>query len=430
MEVPFNTSLGIERSYYTATANPFAEAPPLIDEIEADVCVIGGGCTGLAGALFAAERGFRTVLLEGGRIGWGASGRNGGQMIPGLRAAALDLVKIYGAERARLLFDLALTARDLVVGLIEKHGIACDLRTTGHLEAAVKPREMAHLAAEAECQAKIMNYRHLSLVSAADIAGEVASPRYHGGLIDHQGGHMHPLNYTLGLAEAARGAGVELFEQSPVIKLDEHEDRVVVRTSTGVVRARYALLACDAFIGPLDADLAGRIMPVANYVVATEPLADPAALIPKNRAVSDTKFVVDYYRMTADGRLLFGGGERYTPNPPRDIAGFVRPYLERAFPQLAGIRIDHGWGGLVSVTLSRMPDIGRRGNVFYAHGYSGKGVIMTTLAGQVIAEAMAGTAERFDVLASIAPPAFPGGTALRYPLYVLGMLWYAMRDRL
>ena len=428
--MPFNTTLGIERSYYVATARERVASPPLLDEIETDFCVVGGGCTGLSGALHAAERGFRTVLLEGGRIGWGASGRNGGQMIPGLRKSAVELVGLYGKERARTIFQTADAARDLVVDLIRRHGIACDLKQTGHLEAAIKPKEMRHLAEEAECQAQTMGYRHMRLLSAGEVRAELGTDRYHGGLVDGLGGHLHPLNYTLGLADAASRAGVQIYEQSPAVALEESATGVIVRTMTGVVRAKYALLAGDAFLGALDEGLARKIMPVANYVVATAPLPDPAAIIRHDRAVSDTKFVVDYYRLTADGRLLFGGGERYTPDPPADIAGFVRPYLERVFPQLAGIAIDHAWGGLVSVTLSRMPDIGRRGNLFYAHGYSGKGVILTTLAGQLVAEAMAGTAERFDIMASVAPPAFPGGTALRYPLYVLGMLWYALRDRL
>jgi gamma-glutamylputrescine oxidase len=327
--------------------------------------------------------------------------------------------------RAGALFAVADTARDLVVELIGRHGIACDLKLTGHLEAAIKPGDMASLEAEAECQAKVMNNPHLAVLTAAETRDEVASPIYHGALLDRMGGHMHPLNYTLGLADAARGAGAVLYEGSPAIAVEDGPGGVSVRTAAGSVKARYALLACDAFLGTLDPTLAARIMPVANYVVATEPLGAAPSLIPRDRAVADTKFVVDYYRLTADNRLLFGGGERYTPNPPADIAGFVRPYLERVFPQLRGVRIEHGWGGLVSVTLTRMADIGRRGNVFHAHGYSGKGVILTTLAGLLVAEAMAGTAERFDLLGGISPPAFPGGTRLRYPLYVLGMLWYA-----
>jgi gamma-glutamylputrescine oxidase len=425
----FNQTLDIERSYYQATANSFEREPALAGEVEADICVVGGGCTGLSAALHARERGYSVVLLEGGRIGWGASGRNGGQIIPGLRKSPTELIRLYGQERAKALFTLAIEARDLVVGLIEKHGIECDLRLTGHLEAAVKQREMAHLAEEVECLTRVMNYPHATILDKAQIREELASPVFHGALLDSHGGHLHPLNYTLGLAAAARQSGVVLYENSPATML-ERGQMVRVRTAVGAVRARHVVLACDAFLGDLDRDLAAKIMPVANYIAATARLPDPASLISRNRAVSDTKFVVDYFRMSADGRLLFGGGERYTPAAPADIAEFVRPFMTAIFPQLAGIRIEHAWGGLVSVTLSRLPDIGRRGEVFHAHGYSGLGVILTTLAGKLIAEAVSGTAERFDLLAKVSPPSFPGGTRFRQPLYVLGMLWYALRDRL
>lgn len=425
----FNTTLGVERSYYAATANPFERAPGLTGEITADLCVIGGGCTGLSAALHARERGYSVVLLEGGLIGFGASGRNGGQMIPGLRKSALELIRLYGAGRAKSLFMLADEAMDLVVGLIRKHGISCDLQVNGHLEAAWKPHELKHLAAEAECQVKVMNYPHMAVLSEADMREEVASDRFYGALLDRRGGHFHTLNYALGLADVARRTGVQLFEQSPAVEVAQGSPNLV-KTPAGTVKATHVLLACDALLGGLDKPLATRSMPVGSYIVTTEPLAEPEALIRRDRAVSDTKFVVDYFRLTADGRLLFGGGERYTPAPPADIAQFVRPHMLDIFPQLADMRIGHAWGGLVSVTLSRLPDIGRRGNLFYAHGYSGKGAILSSLAGKLVAEAIAGTAERFDIMAEIAPPPFPGGAWLRTPLYVLGMLWYALRDRL
>jgi len=425
----FNDALSYERSYYVASANRFDPAPSLTEAITADICVVGGGCSGISAALHARERGYSVVLLEGGKIGWGASGRNGGQMIPGLRKSALELVKLYGKEKARELFTLSNEAQDLAIGLINKHGIQCDLRQTGHLEAALKPRFLHEFEEEAECQATVMNYPHLALLDQAETRALVDSPLFVGGLLDRGGAHYHPLNYTLGLADAARAAGVQIFEQSPATAIEQGEP-ATVRTARGSVRATYIVLACDAFLGDLDPVLAGKIMPVANYIVATEPLDRFQPPIPSNVATSDTKFVVDYFRMSADNRLVFGGGERYTPNPPQDIAAFVRPYLEETFPQIKGVRIDYGWGGMVSVTLSRLPDLGRRGNVFHLHGYSGKGAILSTLAGKLVAEAVAGTAERFDLMASIAPPAFPGGTRFRYPLYVLGMLWYALRDRL
>jgi gamma-glutamylputrescine oxidase len=424
-----NDGLNMADSYYAATAAPAPVRSALAGEIDADLVVVGGGCTGLSTALHASALGLSVVVLEGGRIGWGASGRNGGQMIPGLRKSAPELVKAYGAERAKALFDLSLSARDLVLGLIREHGIDCDLRLTGHLTGAVRASDQRHLAAEAECLDRVMAYPHAVLLDAKEARGQADTP-YHGGLLDRRGGHMHPLNYTLGLARAAEGAGAVLYERSLAVALERTGGGVRIATAGGAVRARHAVLAGDALLRGLAPRVNSRIMPVANYVVATEPLEYAQRLLPTDVAVSDTRFVVNYYRRTADGRLLFGGGERYTPDPPADIAGFVRPFMEAVFPQVRGRRIDHAWGGLVSVTTSRLPHLGRDGPILFAHGYSGLGVILSTLAGKLLAQEIGGDGAGFDLLAGVEPRAFPGGVALRGPLYVLGMLWYAMRDRL
>lgn len=417
----------MERSYYVATANSFAPAPQLEGEITADVVVIGGGYTGLHAALNAVERGFSVILLEAGKIGWGASGRNGGQMIPGWRKGAVELIAKFGPPRAKMLFDLALEARALTLDRIKKSGIQCDLRETGHLTLASRPADLSWMRAEAAALTKTLQYNATRVVSAADARDAVDAQQFHGGLRDEGGGHLHPLNYALGLAQAARDAGVRLYETSRVLRV-ETERGVVAHTNEGVVRARYGVLACDALLGQLEPRLAVRIMPVANYLIATAPLAK--APINDDLAVSDSRFAVNYFRMSVDGRLIFGGGERYTPEPPADIAAFGRKHMAAVFPQLAHVEIDHAWGGLVSISMSRLPHVGRYGGLFFAHGYSGQGVLLPALMGKVLSEAMAGTAERFDVLSSIAPPEFPGGVALRSPLYVLGMLWYALRDRL
>jgi gamma-glutamylputrescine oxidase len=427
--VAFNDGLAMPASYYVATANPWAQQPALQGDRQADLVVVGGGCTGLSAALHAAQRGLKVVLLEGGRIGWGASGRNGGQIIPGLRKGAVELVAAYGVERARALLDLAFEARDLVVGLIETHAIACDLKTTGHLTGAARAKDMRWMAAEAECLATVMNYPYVDLLSA-DQAGEELATAYSGGLLDRNGGHMHPLNYTLGLAAAAQAAGVTILENSEAIALERRPSGVRVRTRAGLVDAAHAVLAGDALLTGLAPRVNRRIMPVANYVATTEPLKDPAALIAHDRAVSDSRFVVNYYRLTADGRLLFGGGERYTPDPPADMAAFVRGHMEGVFPQLRGVPITHAWGGLVSITQTRLPHVGRDGAVWFAHGYSGLGVVLSTLAGKLLTEAILGETGRFDLFAALEPPPFPGGAALRGPLHVLGMLWYALRDRI
>lgn len=425
----FNSGLQMERSYYVATANPFAPAPKLEGEIAADVVVIGGGYTGLHAALNAAERGFSVVLLEAGRVGWGASGRNGGQMIPGWRKGASDLIARFGKPRAKHLFELALEARSLTLDRIARHDITCDLRVNGHLTLAAKASDAGWMNAEAVALAEVMDYPHARILSAAEAADKVKAPGFHGAFLDECGGHLHPLNYALGLGAAARSVGVQVFEHSRVTRLDTSEG-VVAYTGAGTVRARYGVLACDALLEGLEPRIAKRIMPVANYLVATAPLDNPQDLIAEHLAVSDSRFVVNYFRMSESGRLIFGGGERYSPSPPSDIEAFVRGHMASIFPQLRDVQIDYAWGGLVSISMTRLPHVGRIGDLFFAHGYSGQGVLLPALTGKVLVEAMAGTAERFDVLASIAPPEFPGGAALRTPLYVLGMLWYALRDRL
>lgn len=417
-------------SYYAASANPFPRQLVLEGDLAADLVVVGGGYTGLSTALNAAERGLSVILLEARRIGWGASGRNGGQMIPGLRWGAKDLAASFGESRARDLLVLANSAADEVRARIAQHGIACDLRP-GHFTAAVKPSHLDAMKRELDELDRLVGYPDGRIVEAGGEGEFVASPHYHGGFYDAGGGHLHPLNYALGLANAALAAGVRIFEDSPVLAL-ERGPKVVARTAGGTVTAAHAVLATDTEIGGLDAAQGSMTMPVANYNVATAPLGAEraAALLPANAAVADSRFVLNYYRLSADNRLIFGGGEKYTPAPPRDVAGFVRPHLERVFPQLTGVEIAYAWGGMVGVSLNRLPRLGRDGNVLYAHGWSGHGVLLTTLAGELIADALAGDGRGLDLLASLPGRPFPGGTLLRHPLYVLGMLWFALKDRI
>lgn len=423
-----NGPLAFERSWYAATAQASPQQSALNGDASADVVVIGGGATGVSAALHLAERGARVVLLEAAQIGHGASGRNGGQIIPGLRQGAAELLGNFGEVRGAALFHLALSARGLVVDLIARHGIACDLALTGHLTTAVRPSDLAGFADEAAAAARL-GYHDMSVLDAGAARGAVANPN-HGALLDAGGGHFHTLNYTLGLAQAAAAAGARLHAASPALRLERRAGGVIVHTPAGRVLAAQAILAGDALLGPLHARVNSRIMPVANYIVTTAPLpGGGAGLIPGNQAVSDSRFVVNYFRRTPDGRLMFGGGERYTPRPPADMAAFVRPFLERSFPMLAGVAIDHAWGGLVSITRSRLPDLGRDGPLLWAHGYSGQGAVLSTLGGALLAEAALGDSSRFDQFADVAPPGFPGGQLLKGPLHVLGMLWYALRDR-
>ncbi len=424
----FNDGLGFQNSYYLATANAAEAHPALEASIEADLAIVGGGCTGLSAALHAAERGLSAVILEGGKVGWGASGRNGGQIIPGLRKGAVELTRLLGETEARATFDLAVEARDLVAGLIDRHAIDCDLRLSGHVTLAAKARDFAHMGQEAEALAR-WGYQ-AKLLTPGEARDMVATQSF-GGLFDAGGGHFHPLNYALGLASAATGAGARIHEESPAIKLEPAAGGVTVRTPHGEVRARQVILAGDALLAGLCARAEARIMPVASYIAVTEPLDSSVnRLMTGDVAASDSRFVVNYYRLTGDNRLLFGGGERYSRRPPADIAAFVRPHIEAVFPSLRGVAIDYAWGGLVSITLSRLPHLAHQGKVLIAQGYSGMGAVLSTLAGKLLAEEICGEHERFARFAALAPPAFPGGPALRAPLHTAGMLWYALRDRL
>jgi gamma-glutamylputrescine oxidase len=422
---------GHPESYYVATANAMPEHPTLRDSAYADVCVIGGGFTGVAAALHLAERHFDVVLLEAARIGAGASGRGGGQVHSGQRQGVLELEQTFGAERARLLWQLAEEAKATVRERIERHAITCDLRP-GVLTAAHKPADATELERSAGRLTERYDYPHARYVSREEMAEMLGTRRYFGGLLDRGACHLHPLNYVLGLADAALAVGVRLFEHSRAVRIETTRPPIVT-TEHGRVEARYVVLAMNGYLGRLVPELAGWIMPINNFILATAPLGEAAAraLIRDDVAVADSKFVPDYFRLSADHRLLFGGGETYGPRFPSDLKSFVRRYMLRVFPQLADVAIDYGWGGTVAITRNRLPHFARLApEVFVAHGYSGQGIALATLAGKLIAEAIAGTAERFDVMAGLGLEPFPGGALLRRPTLLAGMLYYGLRDRL
>jgi gamma-glutamylputrescine oxidase len=418
-------------SWYAATARGLPDQPRLEGRHDADVCVVGGGYTGLSAALHLAARGYRVALLEARRVGWGASGRNGGQVGSGQRLGEDELERRHGAATARRLWALAEEAKALVGDLVGRHGIACDLQH-GQLIAAARPRDVPPLRQRAERLARDYGYAQMSFVPGADLGAHVQSTAFSAGLLDRGALHLHPLDFALGLARAALAAGVRIFERSEALDWSG-AGPAVVRTAAGEVRAAHVVLACDGYLGRLEPRIAPWMMPINNFMVATAPLgaARAAALMPGNACVHDTRHVVRYFRRTPDGRLLFGGGESYRGGFPDDLAAVVRPHLHRVFPQLARDPIEYAWAGTLGVTWTRLPHLGRLSpNGWFAQGFSGHGIATGVLAGQLIAEAVAGTAERFDVLAGVAPPPFPGGTLLRCPLLVLGMLWYALRDRL
>jgi gamma-glutamylputrescine oxidase len=418
-------------TYFAATALGDIEHPRLRGEVSCDVCVIGGGFTGLSAALHLAERGYDVVLLEARRAGWGASGRNGGQLGSGQRRSQGELERLVGPEDARRLWDLAEESKAAVKARIHRHGILCDLKS-GALSVAFKPGDATPLADQAEILRARYDYPHIRPVARDEVAEMLGTGIYHGGALDSGAGHLHPLNYALGLARAAGEAGVRIFADSPVTRI-ESGAHPGATTAGGRVRARYLVLACNGYLDRLERRIARRIMPINNYILATEPLGEDRAreIIRDDVAVSDTKFVIDYYRLSADKRLLFGGGETYRRAFPADIKGFVRKYMLRVYPQLADARIDYAWGGTLAITRNRLPGFGRlKSGPFYAQGFSGHGVALTTLAGKLIAEAVAGSAERFDVFARLPQPSFPGGTLLRWPGLVAGMLYYSLKDRL
>ena len=418
-------------SWYAATANQTLALPPLEGTATTDVCVIGGGYTGLSTAIHLLQRGYSVTVLEAHRVGWGASGRNGGHVGTGQRVDQEQLEKWVGLDKAKALWDLGLEAVDTVCELIREHDIDCELKR-GNLHMASKAGDIASLPDEVEHLQKVYNYQQIRYVGAAELRDMTSAHGFGGATLDTGCRHLHPLNYALGLARAALALGAQVHEGSRVLSYTEG-DQVAVKTDRGEVRARFLVLACNGYLEKLEPRTAGHIMPINNYMLATEPLPESLArrISRDDTSMSDSRFVINYWKLSADNRLLFGGGESYSRRFPADIKGFVRNYMMRIYPELADTRIDYGWGGTLAITLKRMPDFGRlSANVFYAHGYSGHGVPTATLAGKLLAEVISGTAERFDVMANVPVSQFPGGTLLRWPGLVAGMLFYSLRDKI
>lgn len=417
-------------SYYHATRNREVDLRPLDGSRRADVCIVGGGYTGLSSALHLAKRGYDVVLLEARKPGWGASGRNGGQVCSGQRKDQIELGKMVGADVARSFWDLAEAAKDTVRQLVAEHRIDCDLKP-GIAHPLHKPGYTRESREYVDFLQREYDYRKIEFLEQDSMAELVGSDSYYGGSLDMGAAHLHPLNYALGLADAALAAGAKIYRDSPVSGYQEGKPNRL-QTDFGVVEAEHIVLACNGYLGKLEKRVAGKIMPINNFVIATEPLgaSQLKQINPRDVAIADSRFVVNYYRLSADKRMLFGGGENYSQNFPADIAAFVRKPMLQVYPQLADTRIDYAWGGTLAVTMNRMPHFGRIGNsIYHAQGYSGQGLAMASLAGRLIAEALSGEAENFDLFGKIPTRSFPGGDLLRWPGMVLGMSYYAMRDR-
>ncbi|MGY4829244.1 NAD(P)/FAD-dependent oxidoreductase [Sphaerotilaceae bacterium SBD11-9] len=417
-------------SYYDSTVERGPSFAALHADIDCDVAVVGGGLAGLSAAIELADRGYRVVLLEARRVGWGASGRNGGQALAGLACDQTTIEEQLGLAEARRVWAMTLEAIDLIAQRCQRFGIDCGWQP-GYLQLAVnarKARDLRHWHDHMQA-----NYGDTGTwIDPRDLPQWIASPRFHSGAHDARSGHLNPLQYSLGLARAAAGLGVRIFEHTAVTQLTPGAP-VRLQTASGEVRASHALLAGNVYLQGLAPKLSARIMPVGTYIVASAPL-DPAlcdSLIPSRSAVCDNNFVLDYFRPTPDHRMLYGGRVSYSTITPHNLAASMQSRMARSFPQLAGTQIEYAWGGFVDISMNRAPDFGRlHPDVYYLQGFSGHGLALTGLAGKLVAEAIAGSAERFDTFARIRHHNFPGGRWLRTPSLVLAMAYYQLRDML
>lgn len=417
-------------SYYAASANPAPVRPALEGERDADICVIGAGYTGLSTALFLLESGFKVCIVEAAKVGFGASGRNGGQIVNSYSRDIDVIERSVGPRQAQLLGQMAFEGGRIIRERIAKYGIQCDLKDGG-VFAAFTARQMGHLEAQKELWERY-GHNQLELLDAKGIRDVVATDNYVGGMLDMSGGHIHPLNLALGEAAAVESLGGTIYEQSPAARI-ERGATPIVHTPQGRVRAKFVVVAGNAYLGNLIPELAAKSMPCGTQVITTEPLGEDLAhsLLPQDYCVEDCNYLLDYYRLSGDKRLIYGGGVVYGARDPANIEAIIRPKMLKTFPQLKNVKIEFAWTGNFLLTLSRLPQVGRLGdNIYYSQGCSGHGVTYTHLAGKVLAESLRGQAERFDAFASLPHYPFPGGQMFRVPFTALGAWYYSLRDRL
>ncbi len=416
-------------SYYAASANDVTDYDSLKGDQVADVCVIGAGFTGISAALHLAERGYKVHVVEASRVGWGASGRNGGQLIGGISGEG-KLAKKLGADGERRLWELRWAGHDIIRQRVSTYNIDCDLKW-GYLDVAIKRRHLRDQEEELEALERNQFPHEYRSLSAEETRSLIGTDAYIGALMNMGNGHLHPLNLCIGEARAAVAQGATISEQSPVLEI-EHKGRPRVVTAKGSVSAEAVVLAGNAY-HCVEPRLRGHVLPVNSFIIATEPLSDDqvALINPRDLAVCDPNFVLEYFRLSADKRLLFGGRCNYFGSDPEHIKAMLRPKMLRIYPQLSKVRLDFAWGGTIAVPVNQVPQFGRlAGNVYYAQGYSGHGVNVTHLAGQILADAVGGTMERMDIFANIRPLLIPGAQLLAKPLVSLGMWYFQLRDRL
>lgn len=415
-------------SYYAATSHWQTDYPRLDGDASCDVAVVGAGFTGVSAALSLAERGYNVILLESHRVGWGASGRNGGQLIDGF-VEVEKIEKRLGHQAAEIAYGMGLECRDLVLERIERYGIDCDLKF-GYLDLALNDGDMAYFRSEIERKEKRAYPHAMTLVEKADIPRYIGSERYVGGLVNRGNGHLHPLNLCIGEARAAEQLGVRIHEQTPVTRV-LHGASPKVETPFGTVSANKVVLAGNAYLGRSERRLFGSVIPAGSYIIATEALGDEQAttLLPEDMAACDQRVGLDYFRLSADKRLLFGGLCNYSGRDPSDIGATLRPNMLKVFPQLADAKIEFQWGGNIAISINRIPQFGRiEDNTWYAQGYSGHGLAPSHLAGKVLADAIGGEMEQFDVFARIRHLRLPGGKWFANPALALGMLYYRLKE--
>ncbi len=415
-------------SWYAASVPAFSEQPALEGAETADVCILGAGITGLSTAIECAEAGLKVIVLESQRVGWGASGRSGGQAIFGFGCDQHKITSMIGIEDSRKLFDFSLEGLRIIHERCKKYSIDCDWRA-GHAHVAIKPRHITELKNWQADLANNFSY-NTQWWEESELRENLASDRYIGGLYDDQSGHLHPLKYTQGLARAALSLGVKIYEGSEVLSL-QRGVKPVFKTHLGQVQCDYAVLAGNAYVHGIAPELDSKIMPVGTYIGASEPLGEATAraLIKNDMAVADINWALDYFRMSSDNRILFGGRASYSTLPPPNLRGVMTSRMTRVFPQLKNLKFDYVWGGFVDISVNRAPHWGRLGsNVYFAQGFSGHGIAATGLAGRVISEAIRGQASRLDVFEKIKHLPFPGGRVFRTPMLVAAMAWYKLRD--
>ncbi len=425
------TDIQTADSYYEHTRNQVIDAPELSQNTKADVVVIGGGLTGCSTALHLAQKGVDVAVVESRHYGWGASGRSGGQIINGISSGEEALEKMLGLDTSKELWDHSVRSVEYTRKLVEDHKIDCDL-TMGYMYLAVKPRQARALESWAERLSRVYDYQVMEYHDKSQLGQYIGSDLYQGGVSDPGSGHLHPLNYCLGIARAAQKAGARLFQNSAVIRIESTASGKVIHCAQGKITCDQVVYGCNAYLDNLAPSISKKIMPVGTYIIATEPLKEEVALglISNRAAACDTNFVLDYYRLSADNRMLFGGRVSYSTLEPLKLTQSLQHRMLRVFPQLQGVKIDFSWGGYVAITRNRAPHIGQmKDGSWFAHGYSGHGMAITGYLGKLLAQGIVGDRSEIACFEKIAHKTFPGGKILRMPALVAAMGYYKLKDQ-